>query len=226
MQKDIFKKKNALVIGGTSSIGYEVVKKLSDCGCHVTAVGRHIPENPVDADYYLYDFDNDSLDIFNRPDFCGLMESCDILVNCYGPFVYKQVHETSVDEWIKTGIMDYALSGALVSGVLPGMMNRNWGRIILFGGTRTDSVKGYRNNCAYAGAKTGVSVIVKSVSQEYKKYGISCNGIYPGFTRNAPAENMLINAIDIAEKVVYLMENDELNGVLLNIDRGWVPYYN
>ena len=150
-------------------------------------------------------------------------KGADVLAVCYGPFVYKKLHETEAGDWERLALCDYALPGMLVSLVLPGMMERKFGRILLFGGTRTESVKNYANNAAYAGAKTGISVIIKSLSAEYCEYGITCNGIMPGFTRNAPAGTTCISPDALAGHAMYLFEHSEMNGVLLNVDRGWVP---
>jgi len=225
MKSEAFKGKNALIIGGTSSIGLKVASLLYQNGCNVTVAGRHKPQECQEDIYnvLLFDFDTEGFTIFERDDFKQAISQCDILINCYGPFIQKPLHETSVKEWQLISNSNYAFAGALASCCLKSMMNRNWGRIILFGGTRTESVKGFKSNACYAGAKTGIAVLVKSISQEYEAYGIKCHGIFPGFTRNAPSNTTIIQPEVIADKIVYLLEQDELNGVLLNIDRGWVP---
>ena len=225
MESNVLYQKKAFIVGGTSSIGLETARKLADEGCSVTVAGRHIDENDRNlfSSIILFDFEKEGFSFFDREDVKKVLESCDILVNCYGPFVYRKLHETSVEDWKTVAESDYAFAGALVSSVLKGMMERRNGSIILFGGTRTDSVKGYANNAAYAGAKTGIAVLVKSVSMEYGRFGICCNGIFPGFTRNAPQNTSIIQSAVIADKVVYLLKQKELNGVLLNVDRGWQP---
>lgn len=55
------------------------------------------------------------------------------------------------------------------------------GVIVLFGGTKTDSVRGYKTNAAYASAKTGLAVFAKSLAREYAGKGVSVIMVCPGF---------------------------------------------
>ncbi len=216
--------KSAVVLGGTSSIGLEVAKLFSGLGINVTAVGRHKPaESFKNINFLLNDFLKDGIDSINKEPLSKLLENVDIVCVCYGPFVKKSLHEVSVQEWEELSLMDYALPGAVCSKVLNSMQKRKWGRIILFGGTRTDSIRNYKTTAAYSGLKTGLGVLVKSIASEYREYGITCNAVLPGFTRNAPDKDVIISTGAVAECVVRLIENPIYNGVLLNIDKGWAP---
>lgn len=221
--------KNAVIIGGTSSIGLETAILLAKNGMKVTAFGRTAPKESDDTKEICFvEWD---LELFFETIETGAEENpvikavknADILVNCYGPFLQKSLDQVSAKEWQKLALADYALPGSLISIALPHMIKNNFGRIVLFGGTRTESVKPYRTNAAYAGAKTGTAVLVKSVASEYSRNGITCNQILPGFTRNCPPTTEPVSNKMLAEKVLFLIENQELNGVLLNVDRGWNP---
>jgi NAD(P)-dependent dehydrogenase (short-subunit alcohol dehydrogenase family) len=61
------------------------------------------------------------------------------------------------------------------------MRERSYGRILLFGGTRTDSIRAYASNAAYAAAKTGLGVLVKSIAAEYSAWNIGAFLLCPGF---------------------------------------------
>lgn len=222
MEKQLFNGRKSLVIGGTGGIGLQMAMRLAESGAEVWVMGRHKPESSL-LHMIHGDFEANGLSELSRPDVRGIMERCEICAVTYGPFLQKPVHEMSAEEWSRIALADYALPGAVVSAVLPGMMERKWGRILLFGGTRTESVRSYRTNAAYAGAKTGISVIIKSVSAEYKEYGITCNGILPGFTRNAPSADYLVEESWVAEQGIHLISSEKLNGVLLNADCGWQP---
>lgn len=219
----MFATKSALIIGGSSSIGFELAKLLKEYGCNVIATGRN-PEHCEAAgiNFIEWDLKNPAI---NEESFIPVKPylDCDILAVCYGPFVQKPLHSTTAQDWILSSCHDYALPGILISSVLPNMIRKNFGRILLFGGTRTDSVKAYKTNTAYSGAKTGVSVIVKSVASEYARNNITCNAIFPGFTNNAPLNTEITTENAIAKQGLNLLLHEELNGVLLNIDRGWTP---
>ena len=102
------------------------------------------------------------------------IERSDILIVCYGPFLQKPIHQMSQSEWLEISTLVFALPGFLTSLALPHMMEHKFGRILLFGGTRTDSVNGYKTNAVYGAGKTAVCSLVKSVCLEYlsRKGGI------------------------------------------------------
>lgn len=214
--------KNAVVIGGTSGIGFELAKILCKNECSVCVSGRHDPCEQG-LEFIPADFTGGHLDLYEFPPLREKLCKADILCVSYGPFVQKPLHLTTAQDWQTLALYDYALAGIAVSSVLPGMMERKFGRIVLFGGTRTESVRSYKTNAAYAGAKTAISVLVKSVSAEYRKYGVTCNAVLPGFVNGAKDKSDAVSAHSVAQSAFFLIQNENLNGVLLNVDRGWQP---
>lgn len=214
--------KNAVVIGGTSGIGFELAKILCKNECSVCVSGRHDPCEQG-LEFIPTDFTGGHLDLDEFPPLREKLYKADILCVSYGPFVQKPLHLTTAQDWQTLALYDYALAGIAVSSVLPGMMERKFGRIVLFGGTRTESVRSYKTNAAYAGAKTAISVLVKSVSAEYRKYGVTCNAVLPGFVNGAKDKSDAVSALSVAQSAFSLIQNENLNGVLLNVDRGWQP---
>jgi NAD(P)-dependent dehydrogenase (short-subunit alcohol dehydrogenase family) len=120
-----------------------------------------------------------------------------------------------------------------VSACLPQLCGRDWGRILLFGGTGTQTAAGFRTNACYAGAKTALSSLVKSVACEYGARGVTCNALLPGFTdteylteqeKDALRQKLpggLIRSRQIAETALFVLDHPEINGALINIDKGW-----
>lgn len=162
------------------------------------------------------------------------IKTADTLCVCYGPFLQKSLHQMTQSEWLEISTLVFALPGFLTSLALSHMMEKKFGRILLFGGTRTDTINAFKTNSAYAAAKTALSSLVKSICLEYSQYGIRCNAILPGFTETEyvgekekiyyqkllNSDNM-IEAKSIAKTANYLLENEDINGMLLKVDRGW-----
>ena len=204
--------KKALVFGGTSGIGKELAQLLKDEGCSVTVTGNSRQNKnalyaPADGIISMA-LENNSF----GPELDQHISSCDILCLCYGPFVQKPLHETLPSDWEKVAMHDYALNGMLLSAALPHMMERR------FGGTRTESVRVCRTNAAYAGAKTGLSVLVKSVGECYGNYNITCNGILPGYVTSVPQGKKAMSALTVAKEALRLIKSPTLNGLLLNVE--------
>lgn len=253
----IFSGKQAVVIGGSGGIGCALCRKLVAAGADVTVHGGH---DSVKFDSFLEELQSLASEILKTekrrdyPSVCksvidlssfgfeetcagklfSLVENADILCICFGPFVQKKFAETTLQDWQSMALLNYALPGFCVSSALPSMIKKHWGRILLFGGTRTFSINGFLTNPAYAGAKTGVCSLVRSVAAEYAACGITCNAILPGFVeteylseeakialRRKMPDGCLISVDSIADSALFLLSASERNGILLNVDDGW-----
>ena len=216
--------KQVLIFGGTSGIGKELACLLSERGMSVTVTGTSscsvgLPQNvrvlPVAAEQLMNAQMQSSVPALQE--FYDTLESCDLLCVSYGPFVSKPVHQTSLAEWTMVALYDYALPGMLVSRALNGMIKRKFGRILLFGGTRTDTIRPCKTNAAYAGAKTGLSVLVKSVAACYADSGITCNAVLPGFVTSVPDGQESVSAVSVAREALHLLDSKDLNGNLVTV---------
>lgn len=221
--------KKVLVVGGTGGIGFGIAQSLKDRGAEAILVGRHSVPG----------FDCRKIDLSDSAEWrkvLNLAEQTDILCASWGPFLQKPLHETSPEEWLNVVSSNLSLPGALVSAALPYMLSRGWGRILLFGGTRTDTSRGARTNAAYAAAKAGITSLVRSVALSYAAEGIQCNGICPGLVRteyldaeqirslgSKNPDGKLVEVSEIADAALMLMENSVYNGILLPVDKGWAP---
>ncbi len=236
--QNVFSGKKALVVGGTGGLGSLVSSGLADRGAHIVCVGRHgspveYPSGP-DRTFLALDLDKSG----NRDIVLQEARSADILCVVRGPFLQKPVHDTSEDQWLSIVFDNLTFPGMLVSSVLPHMMSRQWGRILLFGGTRTDRIRGFSTNAAYAAAKTGLSSLVRSVSEEYARFGITCNALCPGLAETEYLDGEVLKALErknpdgkavtreeIARAAMFLLENSACNGVILPVDKAWRPTF-
>ncbi|MBP3773052.1 MAG: SDR family oxidoreductase [Treponema sp.] len=246
MEEKFFCGKQALIVGGTGGIGREISLSLAESGADLCIHGAHGGEkcdsllNEISArcgkspDLIIQNLleipfsELESTELFERA------KRTDILCLCFGPFVQKPLHETLIEDWQRVALYDYALSGALLSAALPGMMERRWGRILLLGGTGTSVRREFASNAAYAGAKSALNVLLDSTAAFYADYGITCNMILPGFVdteyqdtrlKESLAAKMPLKSMicpkSIAEKALFLMKNADINGAAVRVDRGW-----
>ena len=159
----------------------------------------------------------------------------DILAVAFGPVVRKALHETGAADWERLALLDLALPGALASALIPAMAARGYGRILFFGGTRTDSIRAYSSNAAYAAAKTGLAVLAKSIAAEYSQAGIGAFVLCPGFVdteylgegqradhRSKAPGGRLLEAEEIAEFAASLVAAEPCiaSGAVVALDGG------
>lgn len=247
---DIFEGKKAVVVGGSGGIGAMLSLQLAKAGAQLAVHGGHNTEKlsrlmerlrevsprTVSHQAIVQEFSVDTMSGLPASPLMEQIQQADILCVAFGPFLQKSLEETSPTEWMETSLLNYALPGTCVSAALPHMKENHWGRILLFGGTLTHNVRGYRTNAAYGGAKTAVCSLVKSTALQYSSCGITCNGILPGFTETEyqsaaqldllakkNPSGFIVPAEAVAAAAMTLLSTREINGALLNIDDGWHP---
>jgi NAD(P)-dependent dehydrogenase (short-subunit alcohol dehydrogenase family) len=125
--------------------------------------------------------------------------------------------------------------GTIISLAICGMIQRNWGRILLFGGTNTDTIRGFTGTAAYSAAKTALGVIAKSAAKTAGKRGVTCNVVCPGLTdteyldekarvynRERSPWGRALSAEELALGALRILENPGINGAVVPIDQGLV----
>jgi NAD(P)-dependent dehydrogenase (short-subunit alcohol dehydrogenase family) len=159
----------------------------------------------------------------------------DILVCAWGPFKRGNIEDMSPEDWQHLIGNNLTFPGIMVSSCLGDMMHKRWGRILLFGGTNTDTIRGFRTTAVYSAAKTALGALAKSVARTAGPLGVTCNVICPGLTdteyssealraynRERSPGGEVLNPEDIAKIALGVLENPQINGGIIPVDRGVV----
>ena len=183
----MLKGKTALVTGSTSGIGLGIAKALAEQGANIMMNGfgekdaamAEVKAFGVEVDYH-------GADMSKPAEIEAMMQAAekrfgavDILVNNAGIQHVANVEDFPVDRW--DAIIAINLSSAFHTTrmVLPGMKQRNWGRII-----NLASVHGLvasAQKSAYVAAKHGIVGLTKVTALETAQTGVTCNAICPGW---------------------------------------------
>jgi NAD(P)-dependent dehydrogenase (short-subunit alcohol dehydrogenase family) len=185
----IFAGRRALVVGGSGGIGRAVAFDLASRGASLLIHGKS--GRKVDAAVRaIAAAGGQALGLacaIARPGtFLEELErygSFDIIVVAFGPFLRKSLAACGAAEWEDMALLNLALPGALASRYFPAMSGRGFGRFLFFGGTRTDAIRGFSSNAAYAAAKTGLGVLAKSIAIEGAPHNVAAVTVCPGLVR-------------------------------------------
>lgn len=105
------------------------------------------------------------------------LSPCDILVNNAGFARDKYLVKMTEDDW--DDVHNVVLKAAFhcCRAVLPGMMQRNWGRIVNMSSMAHHGNKGQTN---YSAAKAGLIGMTNALAREAGAFNITANAIAPG----------------------------------------------
>jgi 3-oxoacyl-[acyl-carrier protein] reductase len=236
----IFAGKNALVLGGSGGIGKALALRLGTRGARVFVHGgssRERLEKTVkalrdaggEAEGFLYDAGLPG----SAAEILGRLPPPDILICAWGPYKRSPINALNAQDWLFLTVNNLALPGMLISAVLGDMIAKKWGRILLFGGTNTDAIRGFTTTSAYSAAKTALGVVAKSTALTAGPHGVTCNVVCPGLTdteytgeevekynRERSPAGIPLSAGEIADAAMWILEQPQINGAIIPVDRG------
>jgi 2-hydroxycyclohexanecarboxyl-CoA dehydrogenase len=204
----------ALVTGGARGIGRAIAAALAADG-HAVAVGDLDPA-AADARLAL------ELDVTDPASVAAAVARTtdelgpvDILVNNAGWDELRPFVETDEPFWERVIDVNYKGCLRMTRAVLPGMVERGWGRVVNIG---SDAGRvGSSLESVYAGAKGAVIAFTKTIARETARSGVTANTVCPGPTRTPMLEGMaagerrgLIEALEKAVPMRRLAEPDDI----------------
>jgi len=243
------KGKNAIVTGGNSGLGQAFALALAESGANILCPSviddNYITKTMIEAKGVRYEFMK--ADITKEGICKQIIDRCvelfghvDILVNCAGICIIKDVMEFTRKDW--DPMIDLNLNAAfeLSYEAAKHMIPQNSGKIINI--ASLFSFLGGLGSPAYAAMKAGLLGFTKAYADELGKYNIQVNAIAPGyfateitsFTRSDPEKYRRIQdhipsdrwgeRIDLMGAMVFLASHasDYVNGTVVVVDGGYL----
>ena len=180
--------KTAFISGSTQGIGYAVARSLTGEGVHVTLNGRNPAKVAAAVERLRREVPGASVDgvaaDFAEPDqverLCGELPDVDILVNNVGLFDLKPFAEITAGEWRRYFEVN-TLSGALLARrMLPGMLERGWGRIVFI--SSESGVNVPADMIHYGASKAAMMAVGNGLAKLTRGTGVTVNSVLGGPT--------------------------------------------
>lgn len=177
--------RTALITGSGRGLGWEMAKGLAEAGARVllhgrdrTRLERRLSELRGEG------FAADAL-VFDMADRAAMKteiskaHAIDVLVHNVGERDRRPFLEIDPDAFARLVDVDLAAAHALVHLLVPGMIGRNWGRLIMVTSIVADLA--VPNASSYTAAKGGLAALTRALAAEFGAKGITANALSPGF---------------------------------------------
>ena len=175
-----FKDRKVLVTGGSRGIGKAIADLFVGEGANVTLTRRE--SNPIPDSTYKKVVSVDFNHAESVDGFIEFIQGCqwDICVNNAGINIIKPLAETSFEDFDKVMKVDLYAPFRISQAIAPGMVSRQWGRIVNISSIWSVVTKSGR--MSYTSAKSGLVGMTKTLAVELSKDNVIVNSVSPGFT--------------------------------------------
>jgi NAD(P)-dependent dehydrogenase (short-subunit alcohol dehydrogenase family) len=180
--------KRALVTGSTAGIGYAIARSLAAEGAHVYLNGRsHQRVNKAMAEIrqraphsQIEGIVGDFASAAGAADVIASLPEVDVLVNNVGIFEPKAFTEIPDADWFRFFEVNVMSGVRLSRHYLPGMLQRNWGRIIFI--SSESAVQIPAEMVHYGMTKTAQLAVARGIAESVAGTGVTVNSVLPGPT--------------------------------------------
>jgi gluconate 5-dehydrogenase len=177
--------RTALVTGSGRGLGWEMARALAEAGARVLLHGRaaerlagrlgELRQAGRAADAVVFDMADRSA---MRLALAGT-GPIDVLIHNVGERDRRPFDQIEPEDFARLIDVDLAAAHALVKLVVPGMIERGWGRLILV--TSIAGELAVPGASSYIAAKGGLAALARALAAELGAKGITTNALSPGF---------------------------------------------
>ena len=221
-----------IITGGSSGIGESIAKLFINNGARVIVFGLHKPN--YKSEFYKVDISNEE----EIKEALEKIPKIDILINNAGIAKILSIEETTTEIFDEIFNINFKGVFWMCRYSLPKLKEGS----CIINVSSIAGIKSFANYGAYCASKSAVISFTKTLALELSSKKIRANAVAPGiidtpiFSKMMPSEKerkiqlkewmeevplkRFGNPDEIAHAVLFLVENDFTNGVVLTVDGG------
>ncbi len=239
----------ALVTGGGSGIGQRIAVALAGAGASVVVAARRMEKLEETRAAIEAGGGEAACLQADLEDIGGLEDVAakaarpfgapDILVNAAGVNFRAVAADVTPESWNRTLAINLTTPFFLSRALVPAMKEKGRGRIVNIASLQT--VRAMPGGIAYGASKGGVGQLTRAMTEEWSRFGITCNAIAPGFfpteltapvyedqgrldalaAQTAMGRNGELNDLDGLAVFLSAPASDYITGQIIFIDGGY-----
>lgn len=190
--------RTALITGSGRGLGWEMAQGLAQAGAKVLLHGRSAERlAPRVGELRAAGFAADAV-VFDMADRAAMRAAMarapaiDVLIHNVGERDRRAFLDIEPEAFARLIDIDLVAAQALVRLVLPGMLERKWGRLIMVTSIAGDLA--VPNASSYVTAKGGLAAFTRALAVELGARGVTANALSPGFFATETNAEMIKSA--------------------------------
>ena len=237
----------ALISGGAKGIGRQIGLRLAERGWSVALCYRTSDEAARETQAALEQRGAAALAVradVSLPAECEALMGrvhdwrgrVDALIHAAGPFHRRDILAETPEGWREMFASNLDSFFYLARLAAPGMVERQWGRILAFSMANADRLLAQPGVTAHYLAKVGVLGLVRTLSKSLARHQVTVNAISPGFIDSGSMEAEELKSLaknipagyvgsvdDTAGAALYLLSDEAryVTGANIHVSGGW-----